>query len=176
MLTAIALAAPVAAQPEPPGKEGGKQRRAFGGPGGPAGPGAFFGAGLSEEEQQKMRAAAEKAFADDPSLKAEGDELRGLRDKVQSGAATPQDAFAKMKAFGEKMDAALLKADPSLGPILEKRNAARRERFGGMKGPGGFGGGGFGRPGGAPDKAPGGGAGGAFSDTPPPVTEPPKTE
>lgn len=152
-LAAIALLAPVAMAAEDQGGEGRKNGKHFGGPGGPGG-GGFFAAGLNDEERQKLMAAREKAFADNPSLKTEGEELRGMREKVQSGAMTKEDAFAKMKAFGEKVDAALVKADPSIAPILEKRNAAMKERWAGKKGPG---------PGGAPG---GGGAGGAFSDTP----------
>lgn len=160
MLTAIALVAPAATNAEDQGGEGRKGRKQFGGPGGPGGPGGFFGAGLSEEERQKLMAAREKAAADDPSLKAAGEELRGLREKVQSGAMSREDAMAKSKEFFEKMNAALIKADPSVAPIIEKQKSAMRERWAGKKGPGGPGG------------APGGGAGGAFSDTPAPATAP----
>ncbi len=164
MLAAIALAAPVAIQAEDQGGEGKRGRKQFGGPGGPGGPGGFFGANLTEEEKQKLMAAREKALADDPSLKATGEELRGMREKVQSGAMSREDAFAKMKEHNDKMNEAMIKADPSVAPIIEKIKADMKQRWAGKKGPGGPGG------------APGGGAGGAFGNTPPPAEEPKKAD
>lgn len=134
ILAAMTIATPLALGAEDqrgPGRKGGRQ---FGGPGGP---GAFFGAGLTEEERTKMAAAREKALAEQPSLRTEAEE-----------------AWAKLRELQEKLSAAMIKADPSVAPIIEKQKAAMRERFGGRPGPGKA----------KSDAAPSGGAGGAFSD------------
>ena len=64
---------------------------------------------LTPEERQKVMAARQKAEAD-PAV-----------------AAARQNAETAMKAAHEAMQAAMLKADPTLGPILDKLNAALKE-------------------------------------------------
>jgi hypothetical protein len=66
---------------------------------------------LSEPERQQLMAAREKAKAD-PSVRA--------AEKLKEQAATPEDRKAASEEFRKVMHAALLKADPTLGPILEK--------------------------------------------------------
>jgi hypothetical protein len=72
---------------------------------------------LTPEERQKMMNARRQAM-NDPSVTA-------ARDKAQAAS----------KEFHEAMEAAMLKADPSLKPILDKMPKGREGR--GAKGQGG---------------------------------------
>ncbi|HEX7517858.1 MAG TPA: hypothetical protein VF345_11305 [Chthoniobacterales bacterium] len=65
---------------------------------------------LNEEERSKLKAAHQKAMAD-PAVRAARDRLRQAR-----------------REFREVMRPALLKADPSVQPILEKLRAERQGR------------------------------------------------
>jgi hypothetical protein len=67
-------------------------------------------ANLSEEERAKLRAAHQQAMTD-PAVQAARDRLRQAR-----------------REFREVMRPAMLKADPSIQPILEKLRAERRGR------------------------------------------------
>ena len=67
-------------------------------------------ANLSEEDRAKLRAAREKAMAD-PAVQAARDRLRQAR-----------------REFRELMRPAMLKADPSIQPILDKLRAERQGR------------------------------------------------
>ena len=67
-------------------------------------------ANLSEEDRAKLRAAHEKAMAD-PAVQAARERLRQAR-----------------REFRELMRPALLKADPSIQPILDKLRAERQGR------------------------------------------------
>jgi hypothetical protein len=67
-------------------------------------------AGLTEEERSKLKAAHQKAMAD-PIVRAAHDKLRQAR-----------------REFRDVMQPALLKADPSVGPILEKLRLERAEK------------------------------------------------
>jgi tripartite-type tricarboxylate transporter receptor subunit TctC len=67
-------------------------------------------ANLSEDERAKLRAAQQKAITD-PAVQAARDRLRQAR-----------------REFREVMRPAMLKADPSVQPILEKLRAERQRR------------------------------------------------
>ena len=67
-------------------------------------------ASLSDEERAKLKAAHQKALAD-PAVWAARDRLRKAR-----------------REFREILRPALLKADPSIQPILEKMRAERPEK------------------------------------------------
>jgi hypothetical protein len=67
-------------------------------------------ASLTEEERSKLKAAHQKAMAD-PAVWAARDRLRQAR-----------------REFREVLRPALLKADPSIQPILEKMRAERPDR------------------------------------------------
>jgi hypothetical protein len=69
-----------------------------------------FWASLNEEERSKLRTAHQKAMAD-PAVRAAHDRLKQARHE-----------------FREVMRPAMLKADPSIQPILEKMRAARSGR------------------------------------------------
>jgi len=68
-------------------------------------------ANLSEGDRQKLMAAREKA-KDDPAVKA--------AEAKKSEAKTPEERQAAMEAFHKAMKDALLKADPTIGPLLEQ--------------------------------------------------------
>ena len=67
-------------------------------------------ANLSEEERTRLRAAHDKALAD-PAVQAAREKLRQAR-----------------REFREVLRPALLKADPSIQPILDKLRADRPDR------------------------------------------------
>lgn len=66
-------------------------------------------ANLSPEERQKLQAARQKAIQD-PAVQAAHDKMRQAH-----------------KEFRDAMNAALLKADPSIQPILNKIPASNRD-------------------------------------------------
>jgi hypothetical protein len=66
-------------------------------------------ANLPQEDRQKLKAAHEKAMQD-PGLKAAHDKLRQAR-----------------KEFRDSMRAAMLKADPTIQPILDKMPTGEKE-------------------------------------------------
>ncbi|MEI7957682.1 MAG: hypothetical protein WCI40_01120 [Verrucomicrobiota bacterium] len=58
---------------------------------------------------------------------AEREQLKAAHQKAESDPAMAA-AKESMKAAHEAMKAALLRADPTIGPILEKMEAARKEQ------------------------------------------------
>lgn len=68
-------------------------------------------ANLSESDRQKLMAAREKA-KDDPSVKA--------AEAAKTNAKTPEERRAATEEFHKSMKEALLKADPTIGPILDQ--------------------------------------------------------
>lgn len=78
-------------------REGGREPNGFG--------------DLTDAEKAKLMAAREKAKADPAVVAAE---------KMKGQAGTPEDRKAASEEFRKAMHTALLKADPTLGPILEK--------------------------------------------------------
>ena len=68
-------------------------------------------ANLSEGDRQKLMAAREKAKSDPAVVAAEA---------LKQSAKTPEERHAAMEQFHKAMKAALLSADPSLGPILDQ--------------------------------------------------------
>lgn len=86
------------------GKEGGGKRRE----GGDGTPGI---ARLNEAERQQLMAARTTAKAD-PAVQA--------AEKNRDAATTPAERTAAAEAYHKAMHDALLKADPTIGPVLEK--------------------------------------------------------
>jgi len=68
-------------------------------------------ANLSETDRQKLMAAREKA-KDDPSVQA--------AEAKKKDAKTPEQRQAAMEEFHQAMKQALIKADPTIGPILDQ--------------------------------------------------------
>ena len=71
-------------------------------------------ANLSEGDRQKLMAARAKA-KDDPAVQA--------AEALKNNAKTPEERHAAMEQFHKAMKAALLKADPTLGPLLDQLKA-----------------------------------------------------
>jgi hypothetical protein len=113
--------APILAKIEPP-KWGGQGKGQHGGPG--KGGDGYGGkhhtpppgmANLTEQERTQLKAAHEQ-IKNDPSVVAAREALKT--------ATTPEARHAAHEAMRQSADAALLKVDPSLGPILEKLHQA----------------------------------------------------
>lgn len=68
-------------------------------------------ANLSEGDRQKLMTAREKAKNDPAVIAAE---------ELKKSAKTPDERRAAMEQFHKAMKAAILKADPSLAPIIEQ--------------------------------------------------------
>lgn len=66
---------------------------------------------LSDADRQKLMAAREQA-KNDPAVQA--------AETLKQNAKTPEERQAAMEQFHKAMKAALLKADPTLGPILDQ--------------------------------------------------------
>ena len=62
---------------------------------------------LTGEEKEELRQAHDAAMQADPALDAEGKDLK-----------------EKMNAYRKKVDAAMIKADPKVAPIIAKLEAA----------------------------------------------------
>jgi hypothetical protein len=85
---------------------------------------------LTPAEKAELKKAHDAAIAADPSLETEGAALRASH---QPGTPPSDADKAKFEAFHEKMDAAMIKADPAVEPILAKMKAHHH----GPGGPGG---------------------------------------
>jgi hypothetical protein len=84
---------------------------------------------LTAEEHEKLKGVREQVMAANPALKTELDALISERRELGRDATKEEreEFRAKMKAFHEKIQAAMLAADPSVKPILDKIAAARAE-------------------------------------------------
>lgn len=101
-----AVAAPLSAQPNPQPRPGGPGGAPHGKPHGrPHGP--PFGANLTPDEQQRLGAARDKA-KNDPTVRSLNEAKQALEDQLATA-----------------LRAAILAADPSLGPTLDKIEQAR---------------------------------------------------
>jgi hypothetical protein len=79
---------------------------------------------LTDAEKQELHKAHDAAIAADPTLETEGKNLMDqMKEAHDSGTKPSDDLIAKMHAFREKMDAALIKADPNVAPIIAKIKA-----------------------------------------------------
>ena len=79
---------------------------------------------LTDAEKAELKKAHDAAVAADPTLateeKANFDAMKAAR---ASGNPPSEDEKAKFKAFRDKLDAAEIKADPAVAPIIEKIKA-----------------------------------------------------
>jgi hypothetical protein len=73
--------------------------------------------GLTREEREKLHAAHDAALKANPDLDAEG-----------------KDLMAKMEAHEKNVEAAMVKADPSIAPLLAKADKDRMHHHGGPGG------------------------------------------
>lgn len=90
---------------------------------------------LTDAEKQELHKAHDAAVAADPALETEG---KGLMEQMKAahdaGEKPSEDLRDQMHAFHKKMDAAMIKADPNVAPILAKIEAAH-QHHGGPDGP-----------------------------------------
>jgi len=71
---------------------------------------------LTPAQQEQYAKAHAKALADNPGLKAEGEVLKQLF--VDSGGHLDQAGIEKMNSHRQKLRQAMLKEDPTLGPLF----------------------------------------------------------
>jgi hypothetical protein len=79
---------------------------------------------LTEAEKAELKKAHDAAIAADPSLAAEEKaNMEAMQAAHESGQPPTEEEMEKGKAFREKMDADMIKADPAVAPIIEKIKA-----------------------------------------------------
>jgi hypothetical protein len=81
---------------------------------------------LTPDEKNQIINARTKAMADNPGLQTDQMSLMEKGMMLQSDSATPEDKAAfrtAVKDYSEKLRAAMLKADPTIEPILNKLEA-----------------------------------------------------
>jgi hypothetical protein len=86
---------------------------------------------LDNDEMVQLHKAREQVLAANPDVKAEEKKFKALHDAVQNQVPPPtadqrNAMFAEWKAYQKTMRAAMLKIDPTLGPIFAKLDAARK--------------------------------------------------
>ncbi len=82
---------------------------------------------LTPAERDQLSAARTKAIADNPELQTKGMDLMQKGMALQSGTATDADKEAFRTAamsYGQDLRAAMVKADPTIEPVLAKIQAA----------------------------------------------------
>ena len=84
---------------------------------------------LTPDQIKEYANARVKALADDPNLNAENDELKEqFADVMARGTAAQKQALlVKVDAHRQKLRAAMLKEDPSLGPIFAQIDKSMSE-------------------------------------------------
>ncbi len=80
---------------------------------------------LTDAEKSELHKAHDAAIAADPTL---GTEEEALKASHKPGTPPTEEEREKMHAFRDKMDAAMIKADPAVAPIIEKIKAQRPRR------------------------------------------------
>jgi hypothetical protein len=81
-------------------------------------------AGLTDAEKAKVKKDRDAVLAADPSLAAEEKtNFEAMQAAHESGQKPTDDQIAAMKATHEKIDAAMIKLDPAVAPILAKIKA-----------------------------------------------------
>jgi hypothetical protein len=82
---------------------------------------------LVPEEKAKLSAAHDKALIENTPLRDEEYALKAKADSFHENPPTPeakQQFIASFKAYRAKLEVAMLKADPTIQPILDKLHAA----------------------------------------------------
>jgi len=79
---------------------------------------------LTDAEKQELHKAHDAALAADPTLATQKKDLMDqMKEAHDAGEKPSADLMAQMHAFREKMDAAMIKADPNVAPIIAKIKA-----------------------------------------------------
>lgn len=77
--------------------------------------------------------ARQEVLAQNPDLQTEQDNLKKERQDLKNNSdASPEDKMQLLQDFQaheKKMQAAMIKLDPSLKPILDKLDAQMKEKF-----------------------------------------------
>ena len=82
---------------------------------------------LTPSERAELKQARKAAFAADPSLKTQHDELKARHRAMKTAAPGDKASLhAEKKAYHQQLRAAELKADPNLAPIFAKLDAAHK--------------------------------------------------
>jgi hypothetical protein len=90
---------------------------------------------LTDAQKAELKAAHDAAVTANPSLGTEETDLMGqMKAAHESGTPPTDDQKAAWHAFRETMNAAMIKADPNVAPILAEIQA---HHHGGPGGPGG---------------------------------------
>jgi hypothetical protein len=89
---------------------------------------------LSAEDRQHLMRVRQQALADNPDLKTEQESLMKEREYVKNkGADATADDKQTLRnnfmAHGEKMEAAMVKIDSTVQPIIDQVKAKMKERF-----------------------------------------------
>jgi hypothetical protein len=79
---------------------------------------------LTDDEKTQLKKDQDAVFAANPDLKTEHDDLMQGRPTQDASDADKQAFHQKMMAFHHKMHDAILKVDPTAGPLLAKADAA----------------------------------------------------
>ena len=78
---------------------------------------------LSSADQQKFIVARSRMLADHPEIQAEGEELKRAALALRGDSSTPEQKASlqsQIQAYQQTVRLAMLKEDPSLGPILDQ--------------------------------------------------------
>jgi Spy/CpxP family protein refolding chaperone len=86
---------------------------------------------LTEDEKAQLKKDHDAVLASDPSLKTEEDNLKQQHETLKSEGTSATDSdraalFTQFRDFHQKMRDAMVKLDPSVEPILNKLEAARK--------------------------------------------------
>jgi hypothetical protein len=87
---------------------------------------------LTFQDKMKLMKTRNEVFANNPDLKAEADSLKQQGQTIKGGNATPEQkmSFAQsMKEHQDKMKAAMLKIDPTLGPLIDQADAEMKQKM-----------------------------------------------
>ena len=85
---------------------------------------------LDNDEAAQLQKARQQALKDNPSLQAEETKLKKAHADMVQGTATPDQKaamLAEWKTYRTQIRAAMLKIDPTLGPIFAKLDKAQRK-------------------------------------------------
>jgi len=80
----------------------------------------------------KLMKVRQQVFEANPELKSEADAIKQQGQALKSGNATPADKLAfleKLSDHQKKMKEAMLKIDPTLGPLIDQADAQMKQMF-----------------------------------------------
>jgi hypothetical protein len=87
---------------------------------------------VSPADKVKYMKVRQQALDANPDLKTEQDALKQQGQALKGGSATADDKAAfmeKLKDHQEKMKAAMLKIDPTMGPLIDQVTAEMKQKF-----------------------------------------------